>query len=52
MTFRDDWWLAGPRGEQMRQLGNAVPVKLGEVFGKAIAAALRPSLTAASTGEL
>ena len=46
MTFPDDWWLAGPRGEQMRQLGNAVPVLLGEVFGKAVAAALRPSLTA------
>jgi DNA (cytosine-5)-methyltransferase 1 len=44
MTFPDSWRLAGPRGEQMRQLGNAVPVVLGEVFGKAIAAALRPTL--------
>lgn len=47
MTFPDNWWLAGPRGEQMRQLGNAVPVVLGEAFGRAIATVLRPSLTPA-----
>ncbi|MGC4855983.1 DNA cytosine methyltransferase [Micromonospora sp. DT4] len=40
MTFPDDWKLAGPRGEQMRQLGNAVPVMLGEFFARAIATAL------------
>jgi DNA (cytosine-5)-methyltransferase 1 len=40
MTFSDRWWLAGPRGEQMRQLGNAVPVTLGEVFTKAVAGVL------------
>ncbi|MFE9555431.1 DNA cytosine methyltransferase [Streptomyces sp. NPDC006703] len=40
MTFPDDWVLKGPRGEQMRQLGNAVPVLLGEVFAKAVATAL------------
>lgn len=40
MTFPDDWRLAGPRGEKMRQLGNAVPVKLARVFGEAVAAAL------------
>ncbi|MBG0854958.1 DNA cytosine methyltransferase [Streptomyces spinoverrucosus] len=40
MTFPDDWVLAGPRGEKMRQLGNAVPVKLGEAFAKAVRAAL------------
>ncbi|MGC4761392.1 DNA cytosine methyltransferase [Micromonospora sp. DT46] len=40
MTFPDDWKLAGPRGEQMRQLGNAVPVLLGEFFARAIATAL------------
>lgn len=40
MTFPDDWVLAGPRGERMRQLGNAVPVRLGEVFAEAVHAAL------------
>ncbi|MEV4479094.1 DNA cytosine methyltransferase [Micromonospora coxensis] len=40
MTFPDTWKLAGPRGEQMRQLGNAVPVMLGEYFARAIAIAL------------
>ncbi len=40
MTFPDDWRLEGPRGEQMRQLGNAVPVDLGAVLGRAIATVL------------
>ncbi|MFJ6232460.1 DNA cytosine methyltransferase [Streptomyces griseus] len=40
MTFGDGWSMAGPRGERMRQLGNAVPVKLGEVFTSAVAKAL------------
>ncbi|MFG2901520.1 DNA cytosine methyltransferase [Streptomyces zaomyceticus] len=40
MTFPDTWDLRGPRGEKMRQLGNAVPVALGEAFAKAVAAVL------------
>lgn len=40
MTFPDDWRLCGPRGEKMRQLGNAVPVLLGEVFARAVAKCL------------
>ena len=40
MTFPDDWHLSGPRGEQMRQLGNAVPVHLGAVMATAVRNAL------------
>ncbi len=41
MTFPDAWEIAGPRGEKMRQLGNAVPVALGQVAANAVAAELR-----------
>ncbi|MFN2495900.1 MAG: DNA cytosine methyltransferase [Pseudonocardiaceae bacterium] len=50
MTFPDTWRLAGPRGEQMRQLGNAVPVTLGLVLSQAVARALSPALTSATRG--
>jgi len=48
MTFPDSWRLAGPRGEQMRQLGNAVPVLLGQVMADAVADALRPAVKVAA----
>jgi DNA (cytosine-5)-methyltransferase 1 len=40
MTFPDSWRLEGPRGEQMRQLGNAVPVKLAAAIADSVATAL------------
>jgi len=40
MTFPDDWWLAGRRSEQMRQLGNAVPGCLARVVGDSAVKAL------------
>ncbi|MDN6822936.1 DNA cytosine methyltransferase [Corynebacterium flavescens] len=34
--FPDDWWIAGAVTDQYRQIGNAVPVELGEAIGRAI----------------
>ncbi len=34
--FPDGWRLQGPWSEAMRQLGNAVPMTLGEVVGKSV----------------
>ncbi|MGN1058180.1 MAG: DNA cytosine methyltransferase, partial [Candidatus Avelusimicrobium sp.] len=35
-TFPADFKIAGSWGEAMRQIGNAVPVLLAEIVGKAI----------------
>ncbi|MGY1653310.1 DNA cytosine methyltransferase [Geodermatophilus sp. SYSU D01119] len=48
MTFPDSWTLDGPRGEQMRQLGNAVPVELAHAILGSVATAATPTLRAAS----
>lgn len=34
--FPDDWWIAGELSDIYRQIGNAVPVKLGEAIGQAL----------------
>ena len=39
-TFPDPWVFKGPRSEASRQIGNAVPVRLARIMGKAIAASL------------
>ena len=41
-TFSDEIVFHGAWSETMRQLGNAVPVRLAEVVGKAIAQELEP----------
>ncbi|SFR78940.1 DNA cytosine methyltransferase [[Clostridium] aminophilum] len=35
-TFDDEYIFAGPWGEAMRQIGNAVPVKLAEIVGNSV----------------
>lgn len=39
-TFPDEWFFEGSWTESMRQLGNAVPVKLAEVVAKELASSL------------
>jgi DNA (cytosine-5)-methyltransferase 1 len=41
-TFPDDYIFHGSWGETMRQLGNAVPVRLAEVVARSVAAKLDP----------
>ena len=36
--FPDDWKICGPIKEQYRQIGNAVPIKLGEAIARTILA--------------
>ncbi|SFR97456.1 DNA (cytosine-5)-methyltransferase 1 [Granulicella pectinivorans] len=35
--FPDDWWFDGPMNQQYQQIGNAVPVAMGEAIGLAVA---------------
>ena len=34
--FPDDWMICGPIKEQYKQIGNAVPIKLGEAIARTI----------------
>ena len=36
--FPDDWMICGPINEQYKQIGNAVPIKLGEAIARTIIA--------------
>ncbi len=36
--FPDDWTICGPINEQYKQIGNAVPIKLGEAIARTIIA--------------
>jgi DNA (cytosine-5)-methyltransferase 1 len=40
-TFPDSWIFEGAWSEAMRQLGNAVPVKLAQVVASSVALELR-----------
>ena len=40
-TFPDNFVIKGAWGEAMRQIGNAVPVLLGETIGRELAGRLR-----------
>lgn len=39
--FPDDWQISGDLSDQYRQIGNAVPVKLGEAIARTIVADMR-----------
>ncbi|MDQ3741690.1 MAG: DNA cytosine methyltransferase [Actinomycetota bacterium] len=36
MEFPPDWYFVGTATEKMRQIGNAVPIRLGEVAGESV----------------
>ena len=44
-TFPDEYIIKGSWGEAMKQVGNAVPVLLGEIIGKSVASHLRDSIS-------
>jgi len=39
--FPRDWFIAGSTSDQYRQIGNAVPVPLGEAIGRTIIADMK-----------
>lgn len=51
-TFPDAYRYSGPWGECMRQLGNAVPVKIGEQIGKLIKTRLEEAHDRRLTDEI
>ncbi len=51
-TFPDDYVFHGSWTETMRQLGNAVPVKLGYEISREVAQHLRPSKTRSITAPV
>lgn len=42
--FPEEWWIAGSVVEKYKQIGNAVPVPLGNAIGEAIIADMRKAL--------
>lgn len=40
-TFPDEYWFSGAWTERMRQVGNAVPVRLAEIVGESVAQCLK-----------
>jgi DNA (cytosine-5)-methyltransferase 1 len=42
-TFPDDFIILGAWGEALRQIGNAVPVRLGETIGRVLFQTINPS---------
>lgn len=40
-TFPDSWRFEGAWSEAMRQLGNAVPMRLAEIVARSVASGLR-----------
>lgn len=46
-TFPDDWKFPGSWSENMRQLGNAVPVELARVVARSVATAIQPHVVPA-----
>jgi len=43
-TFPEDFAILGAWGEALRQIGNAVPVMLGEKIGEALYEKIRPDV--------